>query len=450
MTIKSFKAGYWLPLYPLLLFISLSFLYGELLFAQSLDESLSKKISELKQSSRQVFQSKIKNSRCLNVTQRNSTYNITYRDKSGCEDYERGDYYIGTLKLDGKSFNTGVHLDRPADAGSKFNTIYVGGEQIGYVNYDNTKSCLFIYSQDGKGDRIEFAYDIKNCGRNRNGKNERIYSREIEENKVKTYWYVDSVSSKLRNSSDKSDSRKRIVLDFIYSAEIAKQIPKEILIESNIFSENTYQTFRANLKNFTEKNSLQRNQISLYLGEQNRVSKSDKNNTSGSDSNDYGGWILGLIFFIFIIWGISKLGNKPKSPEEIARDAELDRQRILDEAKARQARLEREEEERKSAEEEQRKLMQGYLDDIKRLISDEQEQKKISEAFLNKQLALGMPKRHVDYLLGEFFEPKESVTKRATKLSGKYIQTGTNSRGNPTYKYEMTFEDGLLAGWKDL
>lgn len=449
MPIKSFKTRS--PLFSLLFFISLSFLYGESLFSQSLDESLSKKISELKQNSRQVFQEKIKNSRCLDVTQRNSTYNITYRDKSGCEDYERGDYYIGTLQLDGKSFNTGVHLDRPADAGSKFNNIYVGGEQVGYVNYhDDGKSCLFIYSQDKRGDRIEFAYDINDCGRNRDGKNERIYSREIEESKVKTYWFLDTVASNLRKASNKSDSRKQIVFDFIYSAEIVKQIPKKILIESNIFSENTFQTFRANLKNFTEKNSLTRNQISLYSGKQNRVSKPDDND---SDNNDSGSFVealvTSLLAIIFIIWGISKLG-KPKSPEEIAREAELDRQRILAEAKARKDRQKREEEERKKEEEQQRKLMRSFQDDIWELISDKQDRERIYQAFLNKELALGMPKRHVDYIFGELFEPKQSVSKRATKLVGKYVQTGTNQRGKPTYKYEMTFEDGLLAGWKDL
>ena len=55
-------------------------------------------------------------------------------------------------------------------------------------------------------------------------------------------------------------------------------------------------------------------------------------------------WLL-LSSHHFYNLGLSKLG-KPKSPEEIAREAELDRQRILAEAKARK---DRQKEKKKSA-----------------------------------------------------------------------------------------------------
>ena len=74
----------------LILFSLLLGFQGGASFAQSYADSLSKKITELEKGSQRVFQEKIRDSRCLNVTQSNNTYNITYRDKSGCKDYERG------------------------------------------------------------------------------------------------------------------------------------------------------------------------------------------------------------------------------------------------------------------------------------------------------------------------------------------------------------------------
>lgn len=128
----------------------------------------------------------------------------------------------------------------------------------------------------------------------------------------------------------------------------------------------------------------------------------------------------------------------------------VERQKDLDEAKKREMRIKKEQEERERLEQVEREIIQGFLDDITKLIPDEQEQEKISSAFLSRKHSMGMPKRHVDFIYGEFFDPKETVTKKTTKVTGKYIQTGTNKLGNPTYKYEMTFEDGFLVGWKDL
>jgi hypothetical protein len=360
----------------LILFSLLFGFQGGALFAQSLADSLSKKIAELEKGSQRVFQEKIRDSRCLNVTQSNNTYNITYRDKSGCKDYERGDYYIGTLNTDGETFNTGVYFERPADPGNKINSIYIGGQNIGYVVYDFDFSCLFTYSENAGNNRVEFVYDIKNCGVKRKDQNIRIYSREIENGDVENNWAMDTISSNLKNINDRKQYAsdeimfqdwKRVALDFIYSAEITRQIPKKILIDSKIFSEQTYQTFRANLKNFLEKNSLRKDQLSFYSKIQNWSPEPEENKKSGSSGSSaststssqseeeglgvfaiFGG-IIGLVALLIF------LGSRKKRKE----DAEAkEKERLLKEKEAREAEEKRRlaEEKKRLAEEEKRRL----------------------------------------------------------------------------------------------
>ena len=367
-------------------------------FAQSFADSLSKKITELEKGSQRVFQEKIRDSRCLNVTQSNNTYNITYRDKSGCKDYERGDYYIGTLNTDGETFNTGVYFERPADPGNKINRIYIGGQNIGYVVYDFDFSCLFTYSENSGNNRVEFVYDIKNCGLKRKEQNIRIYSREIENGEVENNWFMDTISSNLRNIKDRKQyssdeigfqNWKRVTLDFIYSAEITRQIPKKILIDSKIFSEQTYQTFRANLKNFLEKNSLRKDQLSFYSRIQNWSPEPEKNKTpssSGSSESSYTssesgeegfgglaifGGIIGVVLLLIILGS-----RKRRKDEEEAKE----KARLLKEKKAREA-----EEKKRLAEEEKRRLAE---EEKKRLA----EEKELAEKKKREELTESLKK----------------------------------------------------------
>ena len=383
----------------ILIILSLLFGFqGGALFAQSLADSLSKKITELEKGSQRVFQEKIRDSRCLNVTQSNNTYNITYRDKSGCKDDERGDYYIGTLNTDGETFNTGVYFERPADPGNKINRIYIGGQNIGYVVYDFDFSCLFTYSENSGNNRVEFVYDIKNCGLKRKDQNIRIYSREIENGEIENNWFVDTISSNLRNIKDRKQyssdeigfqNWKRVTLDFIYSAEITRQIPKKILIDSKIFSEQTYQTFRANLKNFLEKNSLRKDQLSFYSRIQNWSPEPEKNKTpssSGSSESSYTssesgeegfgglaifGGIIGVVLLLII------LGSRKRRKDEAEAK---EKARLLKEKKAREA-----EEKKRLAEEEKRRLAE---EEKKRLA----EEKELAEKKKREELTESLKK----------------------------------------------------------
>ena len=410
----------------LILFSLLLGFQGGASFAQSYADSLSKKITELEKGSQRVFQEKIRDSRCLNVTQSNNTYNITYRDKSGCKDYERGDYYIGTLNTDGETFNTGVYFERPADPGNKINRIYIGGQNIGYVVYDFDFSCLYTYSENSGNNRVEFVYDIKNCGLKRKDQNIRIYSREIENGEIENNWFMDTISSNLRNIKDRKQyssdeigfqNWKRVTLDFIYSAEITRQIPKKILIDSKIFSEQTYQTFRANLKNFLEKNSLRKDQLSFYSRIQNWSPEPEKNKTpsssgssestsTSSESGEEGfgglaifGGIIGVLLLLII------LGSRKRRKDEAEAK---EKAKLLKEKKAREA-----EEKKRLAEEEKRRLAE---EEKKRLA----EEKELAEKKKREELTESLKKlidKDISELQEGFAELLDSNLKEFEEIS---------------------------------
>ena len=69
---------------------------------------------------------------------------------------------------------------------------------------------------------------------------------------------------------------------------------------------------------------------------------------------------------------------------------------------------------------------------------------------MNYKHTMGMPKKYVDDIYGKINDRKETVSKKGKTVKGKYIWTGTNQLGNDTYKYEMTFENSILTGWKEL
>ena len=110
----------------------------------------------------------------------------------------------------------------------------------------------------------------------------------------------------------------------------------------------------------------------------------------------------------------------------------------------------RKREEKEKLEKEEQDAIQRDLDDIKKLIKNEEEQENVSQAFLKGKHCMGMPKKYVDKIYGKIFDSKETVSKKGKTVKGKYIETGKNQLGNTTYKYEMTFEDDFLIGWKEL
>ena len=109
---------------------------------------------------------------------------------------------------------------------------------------------------------------------------------------------------------------------------------------------------------------------------------------------------------------------------------------------------EKEREKREENEENERRLK--FLEDNKKLIVDSSLEEEIAKSYMNYKHTMGMPKKYVDDIYGKIYDRKETVSKKGKKVKGKYIWTGTNQLGNDTYKYEMTFEDSILTGWKEL
>ena len=185
--------------------------------------------------------------------------------------------------------------------------------------------------------------------------------------------------------------------------------------------------------------------------------------------------------------------NKWQKIEQEARQKELEKQRRLDKIKQeeiqkeleekRQAEIEEEEEERKlearrkekrlKEQEEKKKLQkieqearrkefeekreqarkeeaerakkrQEVLDKLRSISSDE-----VWNSFKNKKVCIGMHIDLVQNLKGNKYEEKRKVTADKTTLKYKYGRS-KNSRGNWSYKMEITFENNLVIAFKDL
>ena len=103
---------------------------------------------------------------------------------------------------------------------------------------------------------------------------------------------------------------------------------------------------------------------------------------------------------------------------------------------------------REKQEENERKIK--FSQDNKDLIIDSNLEEEIIKSYLKNKHSMGMPKKYVDDIYGKINDRKETVSKKGKTVKGKYIWTGTNQLGNDTYKYEMTFENSILTGWKEL
>jgi hypothetical protein len=127
-------------------------------------------------------------------------------------------------------------------------------------------------------------------------------------------------------------------------------------------------------------------------------------------------------------------------------DAEA--RKVAQQAERAQKLAEKEREKREEKEENERRLK--FLEDNKKLIVDSSLEEKIAKSYMNYKHTMGMPKKYVDDIYGRINDRKETVSKKGTTVKGKYIRTGKNQLGNNTYKYEMTFKDSILTGWKKL
>jgi hypothetical protein len=89
------------------------------------------------------------------------------------------------------------------------------------------------------------------------------------------------------------------------------------------------------------------------------------------------------------------------------------------------------------------KQIQEYVDKLKANFPNHWEH------ILNKQLVQGMTFDMVKLILGEGGDRKESVNKNGKTEKYKYLPY-RNRQNNISFKIEVTFENGLVTGWKDL
>jgi hypothetical protein len=138
------------------------------------------------------------------------------------------------------------------------------------------------------------------------------------------------------------------------------------------------------------------------------------------------------------------LKEKKIEAKKIAQKKKDEAKKVAQEAQEK----EKEKAAREKQEENERRLK--FLEDNKKLIVDSSLEEKIAKSYMNYKHTMGMPKKYVDDIYGRINDRKETVSKKGKTVKGKYIRTGKNQLGNNTYKYEMTFEDSILTGWKEL
>lgn len=142
-------------------------------------------------------------------------------------------------------------------------------------------------------------------------------------------------------------------------------------------------------------------------------------------------------------------GKRKSEEERILLEQQNEEKRKQDELKREQTRKEFEEYEIKSAKEKAEKER----------LETEQKEKEFQEFkdkypnhwqnILDKKLALDMTLEMVNLILGGEHNRKESVTK--TKTTEKYnFHPYQNAQKKTSYKLEVTFENGLVTGWKEL
>ena len=342
------------------------FFQTNLLISSDLEQDILSKLDAL-ESKLEVFDKsslnslKVKSDKCRTVSKSSDIYTLKYKGNCNNKVRDTYDFYKGTLTSgpQGYEIETGVLVKKPNANGVSFKNIFVGNKAIGYVTAGKDYECLNIFGPEGNvKDGLEFSYSISSCSLERDGKNIRFYSREFENDNWKSNYYIDVVADNLQklNAGDISrlsdfDKHIKIVTNFIYSANLLKKIPKQVFFNGEIFSESTYQTFRANLDNFVESNSLEINDLNLYAS---LTQGSSQTVTSDevSDEEDF----FSIVFAVLIIGGfIAYRIRKRRNAElqvRLAAEQKAEKARLAAEQKAEKARLAAE---KKLKDEEQRK-----------------------------------------------------------------------------------------------
>ncbi len=97
----------------------------------------------------------------------------------------------------------------------------------------------------------------------------------------------------------------------------------------------------------------------------------------------------------------------------------------------------------------QQKAEKERLDEELRQNEIKQKYPEFAQNIIDKKLTLGMTLDMVTVFLSEPSDRKESVMK--TKTTEKYyFRPYKNAQNKTSYRLEVTFENGLVNGWKDL
>ena len=161
-----------------------------------------------------------------------------------------------------------------------------------------------------------------------------------------------------------------------------------------------------------------------------------------------------VVMALFVVTGLGTKSKAQKEAEEaeakekeVEEEASKEAERAAEEAERAAEAVERAEEKaRKRAETKAR--LEKEAEELKVYLESQPEH--IVKSFKKAKICIDMPMKLVGKLHGRKYEEKRSVTKKVEKLTYKYEKNGTNLRGKPQYKLEVSYKDGRVDSFRDL
>ena len=168
-----------------------------------------------------------------------------------------------------------------------------------------------------------------------------------------------------------------------------------------------------------------------------------------------------VVMALFVVTGLGTKSKAQKEAEEaeakekeVEEEASKEAERAAEEAERAAEEAERAAEEVERAEEKARKRaetkarLEKEAEELKVYLESQPEH--IVKSFKKAKICIDMPMKLVGKLHGRKYEEKRSVTKKVEKLTYKYEKNGTNLRGKPQYKLEVSYKDGRVDSFRDL
>ena len=168
-----------------------------------------------------------------------------------------------------------------------------------------------------------------------------------------------------------------------------------------------------------------------------------------------------VVMALFVVTGLGTKSKAQKEAEEAeAKEKEVEEragkeaERAAEEAERAAEEAERAAEAVERAEEKARKRaetkarLEKEAEELKVYLESQPEH--IVKSFKKAKICIDMPMKLVGKLHGRKYEEKRSVTKKVEKLTYKYEKNGTNLRGKPQYKLEVSYKDGRVDSFRDL